>query len=82
MGHTNVVVKMDIQRREVRDTMFENILNFRDVGKTINEFLGKKYGPLTGLKVSIQGLRLTMCPRLVAEGKIFRSARPGELDSE
>ncbi|RDL41309.1 Uncharacterized protein BP5553_01288 [Venustampulla echinocandica] len=36
---------------------FENILNFRDVGKTINDFLGKKY---------------------VAEGKIFRSARPDD----
>lgn len=23
--------------------VFENILNFRDVGKTVNEFLGEKY---------------------------------------
>jgi hypothetical protein len=23
---------------------FDNILNFRDAGKTVNDFLGKKYG--------------------------------------
>jgi hypothetical protein len=28
---------------------FENILNFRDVGKTINEFLGQKSVPLLAL---------------------------------
>lgn len=26
-----------------REKPFDNILNFRDVGKTINEFLGEKY---------------------------------------
>ncbi|KAH6688233.1 tyrosine/serine protein phosphatase-like protein [Leptodontidium sp. MPI-SDFR-AT-0119] len=41
----------------MKDKPFENILNFRDVGKTINEFTGEK---------------------LVAEGKIFRSARPDD----
>ncbi|KAG4425955.1 hypothetical protein IFR04_000899 [Cadophora malorum] len=46
-----------VQRRRMKDMPFENILNFRDVGKTINEFMGEK---------------------LVAEGKIFRSARPDD----
>ncbi|KFX89858.1 hypothetical protein O988_08463 [Pseudogymnoascus sp. VKM F-3808] len=36
---------------------FDRILNFRDVGKTINQFTGK---------------------RLVAEGRLFRSARPDD----
>lgn len=49
----------DLRRRQTgegKEKLFDNILNFRDVGKTINDFLGEKY---------------------VAEGKIFRSARPG-----
>ncbi|KAE9366189.1 tyrosine/serine protein phosphatase-like protein [Stipitochalara longipes BDJ] len=32
----------DIERGETKQIPFENILNFRDVGKTINEFVGKK----------------------------------------
>ena len=32
-----------VQRRKMVDKPFENILNFRDVGKTINEFMGEKY---------------------------------------
>jgi hypothetical protein len=28
---------------QVSDKPFDNILNFRDVGKTINEFIGEKY---------------------------------------
>ncbi|KAH8598210.1 tyrosine/serine protein phosphatase-like protein [Bisporella sp. PMI_857] len=40
-----------------KDRPFDSILNFRDVGKTINAFLGKKH---------------------VAEGRIFRSARPDD----
>jgi len=31
-----------VQRRRMKDMPFENILNFRDVGKTINEFMGEK----------------------------------------
>ncbi|KAF4624017.1 hypothetical protein G7Y89_g14160 [Cudoniella acicularis] len=42
---------------EVSPSPFQNILNFRDVGKTINDFLGEK---------------------LLAEGKLFRSARPDD----
>jgi hypothetical protein len=36
-------LKTDIQVGEVASEPFENILNFRDVGKTINKFLGDKY---------------------------------------
>lgn len=36
-------VKTDIQVGEVAAEPFENILNFRDVGKTVNKFLGEKY---------------------------------------
>jgi hypothetical protein len=36
-------IKTDIQVGEVASEPFENILNFRDVGKTINKFLGEKY---------------------------------------
>lgn len=46
------------ERGEVKDFPFENILNFRDVGHTVNCFLGGK--------------------KRVAEGKIFRSARPDD----
>ncbi|KUJ15565.1 tyrosine/serine protein phosphatase-like protein [Mollisia scopiformis] len=45
------------QTGEAKEKLFDNILNFRDVGKTINDFLGEKR---------------------VAEGKIFRSARPDD----
>jgi hypothetical protein len=38
-------VKTHLQKTDVRDAPFDNILNFRDVGKTINGFLGKKYFP-------------------------------------
>jgi len=31
------------QEGDLKSTPFENILNFRDVGKTINEFLGERY---------------------------------------
>ncbi|KAG4428047.1 hypothetical protein IFR05_016468, partial [Cadophora sp. M221] len=46
-----------VQRHNMKDKPLENILNFRDVGKTINEFMGEK---------------------IVAEGTIFRSARPDD----
>jgi hypothetical protein len=35
-------IKTDLQVGEVASEPFENILNFRDVGKTINKFLGEK----------------------------------------
>jgi protein-tyrosine phosphatase len=35
--------KTDVAKGEVKDVPFDKILNFRDVGKTINEFLGEKY---------------------------------------
>jgi len=34
----------DVERGETKDIPFENVLNFRDVGKTVNDFAGKKYG--------------------------------------
>ncbi|TRX95361.1 hypothetical protein FHL15_003692 [Xylaria flabelliformis] len=43
---------------------FENILNFRDVGKTVNDYLGRKQTMGWG--------------RVVREGVLFRSARPDE----
>lgn len=49
------------QTEEAKERSFDNILNFRDVGKTINDFLGEKR---------------------VAEGKIFRSARPDDATIE
>ncbi len=33
----------DMKRRDVKDVAFDNILNFRDVGKTVNQSLGKRY---------------------------------------
>jgi len=42
MAEGKAVGKTDIRRGVVREVPFENILNFRDVGKTINEFLGEK----------------------------------------
>jgi hypothetical protein len=55
MADAKLELGMDIQQGEVRDTPFENILNFRDVGKTINEFLGQKYGPVAELKSLFSG---------------------------
>jgi len=57
MAEPPTEVKKDVRQGEGKETPFENILNFRDVGKTINEFLGGKH---------------------VAEGKLFRSARPDD----
>jgi hypothetical protein len=34
---------LEVTSGEIRDKSFDCILNFRDVGKTINEFLGEKY---------------------------------------
>jgi hypothetical protein len=42
MAEGKANVKTDIQTAELLSGPFENILNFRDVGKTINEFLGEK----------------------------------------
>lgn len=34
---------LDVQEGEVTNAYgFENLLNFRDVGKTVNDFLGEK----------------------------------------
>jgi len=35
--------KTRTQRQASRDKDFDNILNFRDIGKAINDFLGDKY---------------------------------------
>ena len=34
--------KVQMQNEQVEHVPFENILNFRDVGKTINDFVGEK----------------------------------------
>lgn len=70
-------VAKDVDFGEVIDTPFENILNFRDVGKTVNQFLGQKYAVRATRPSKIQALTTCTCLRRVAEGKIFRSARPG-----
>ena len=46
MRDIKAVVNTDVGKGEVKDVPFDNILNFRDVGKTINEFLGEKYACL------------------------------------
>jgi hypothetical protein len=43
------------ERRELTDAPFENILNFRDVGRTINEFLGQKYAVHSNKTIAVQG---------------------------
>jgi protein-tyrosine phosphatase len=43
MGDIKADVKTDVGQGDVKDVPFDNILNFRDVGKTINECLGEKY---------------------------------------
>lgn len=35
--------------------VFDNILNFRDVGREINEFLGEKYHPFLSCRTSRAG---------------------------
>jgi len=42
MAEGKVDVKTGVQPAELSPRHFENILNFRDVGKTINAFLGEK----------------------------------------
>lgn len=37
------LIKTDIQTGKVKDLPLQNILNFRDIGKTINSSLGKRY---------------------------------------
>jgi hypothetical protein len=69
-------VGKDVGRGEIKDTTFEYILNFRDVGKAINAFLGEKYVLQTELHNS--GANTDHVLRRVAEGRVFRSARPGK----
>ena len=64
----------DVERGETKDIPFENILNFRDVGKTVNDFVERK----DNLQTRTNGSKPTSSRRLLAEGKVFRSARPGE----
>jgi protein-tyrosine phosphatase len=54
MADSKPEVREDTQRGELKDTPFENILNFRDVGKTINEFVGQKYDPGAGLETRLR----------------------------
>ena len=43
MADTKTEGGKDLKRREVKDMPFDSLLNFRDVGKSINQFLGQKY---------------------------------------
>jgi protein-tyrosine phosphatase len=88
MAYVNNNPEAGVLNRRVKDVPFENILNFRDVGKTINAFLGEKYVALLNVDLSKATLKLprenatpllTLSSRRVAEGRIFRSARPGKL---
>ena len=74
MGDIKADVKTDVGKGEVKDVPFDNILNFRDVGKTINEFLGEKYI----CSHSPRAAALIQSHRRIAEGNIFRSARPDD----
>ena len=38
----------DLSSGETGEKLFDRILNFRDVGKSINDFLGEKYTPILG----------------------------------
>jgi protein-tyrosine phosphatase len=42
MGGVKASVGIAAPKREAKQRPLENILNFRDVGKTINDFLGEK----------------------------------------
>jgi phenylalanine-4-hydroxylase len=64
----------------------ENIPNFRDVGKTINDLTGKKYCAIPSFNavqlffLLVSRGYLFVCLfryRFLAEGLLFRSARPG-----
>jgi hypothetical protein len=52
---------------------FDNIINFRDVGRSVNEFCGKQSVPLL-TPVLIHSQTDTTC-RILNEGILFRSAR-------
>ena len=54
--------KTDVAKEEVKDVPFDNILNFRDVGKTINEFLGEKY-VLSALSLGPRADRISQASR-------------------
>lgn len=63
-----------------------SILNLRDVGSTVNRFLGRRYVllRLKQLRAAHQHhntLTLASPNRLIREGLLFRSARPGVFDT-
>jgi len=62
MGDIKADVKTDVGKGEVKDVPFDNILNFRDVGKTINEFLGEKY-VLSALSLGPRADRISQADR-------------------
>jgi hypothetical protein len=63
----------DVRISSEEEAPLDNILNFRDVGKTINKFLGERWV----LIIYVTPIMLTS-RRRVAEGRIYRSARPGK----
>jgi hypothetical protein len=54
----------------IPNVSFDNIINFRDVGRTINQFAGKKYSSQSHW---YRGYANDI--RLLKEGVLFRSAR-------
>lgn len=52
---------------------FDNIINFRDVGASINSLSGSRSVPLPFIHISVRGEANTI--RILKEGVLFRSAR-------
>jgi hypothetical protein len=47
----NIKGSLDLQEGEISNSGgFQNVLNFRDVGRTVNDFTGEQYCPPSSLK--------------------------------
>jgi hypothetical protein len=56
MANVKAPVEVDPGKENVRHPL-DNILNFRDVGKTINDFLGEKYESISSLSFLLPSQR-------------------------
>lgn len=56
---------------------FDRLLNFRDVGKTVDERLGSRYGKEETEPVQSVQKDQTYERSYLVQGLLFRSARPG-----
>lgn len=43
IGEGDASAEASASKGEAKQQLLDNVLNFRDVGKTINDFLGEKY---------------------------------------